>query len=170
MDGDFVRPVILSYRIPDLMGGIPAIMVAIGVVLLPVTVIAGGPVLFVLFWLGGVGWIAFNFIVRSAHAVAVTNGKLFWTSYLTTVEVPLTDVVRMTLAFGGSVQVIECRDGRKLWVPVMQGYQQFIDAVAINYPDLQIEGSRYSRFVDRVQILRPPRDPERPDSNGETDR
>jgi hypothetical protein len=147
---------IISYRIPDLAPGIFAIMGTAGAVALVLSVIRGGPVLFILVWLGMVGWLAFNFLVRMAHAVAVTNGKLFWTSYVTTTVLDLSQVVRMRLAYGGSVQVIECRDGRKLRVPIIQGYQRFIVALAGAYPKLNIEEGRYSRLVEQVQIFRPP--------------
>jgi hypothetical protein len=47
--------------------------------------------------------------------------------------------------------------GRKLRVPIIQGFQRFIVALAGAYPKLNIEEGRYSRLVEQVQIFRPPR-------------
>jgi hypothetical protein len=58
----------------------------------------------------------------------------------------------MSLAYSGSIQVIECRDGTKLRVAVMQGYDSFLRSVAAAYPDVPISQGKYAAFVDKVQL------------------
>jgi hypothetical protein len=146
---------ILSYRIPDLAPGVFALLGVFGVLFVALMVVQGGPVLFGIAWLGLMAWLGFNYLVRMAHAVAVTNGTLFWTTYFRTEEVRVSEIERMTLAFGGSVQVIECRDGRRLRVPIMQGYEPFVTALAREYLSLKIDLGRYARTVNQVQVFRP---------------
>jgi hypothetical protein len=138
--------------------GIFLMAAAMGALVLVVSFVQGGPVWFVALWFGLMAWIAFNAIVRSARSVEVWDGILVWRSWFTTQRVALKDVDRLSLAFGGTVQVIECRDGRRLRVALAQGYRPFIERLARTYPDLKIEGGRYAAFVDRVQLLRPPQD------------
>jgi hypothetical protein len=156
-------PVIISYQsgIAWLAPGIFALMAVMGVLWFVAGLVQGGfPVWFGVLWFAGLGWIAFNMIWRQARSVVVVNGTLYWTTWFKQEQIALKDIVRLSLASRGSIQVIECRDGRKLRVAVAQGYRPFIERLARTYPDLDIELGAYSRFVDKVRLFKAPRNDE----------
>jgi hypothetical protein len=146
----------LVYRLPIvwLAPAAMGVMTAVGVVGLVLNLIYGGPWWILLLWLLGVAWLSYNFIWRLPYEVVVENECLNWRGYRGTQTVALSDIDRMSTAYSGSVQVLECRDGRRLRIGVMQGYQPFIRSVMDAYPDIPISGGRYSALVEKVQLPR----------------
>lgn len=130
------------------------IMTAAGAAGLVASLITGGPWWFCALWLLIIGWIGFTFIWRLPYEVVINDGHLTWRGYRQRRTVPMSDVARMTLAFSGNVQIVECRDGSRLRIGVMQGYAPFIQSVVEEYPDLSIELGRYAGFVEKVRFQR----------------
>jgi hypothetical protein len=76
---------------------------------------------------------------RLVRSIAVTPTSLRWRSTGRAGEIPLAEVVRVSpYRFGPAVVVIEHRGG-KLLVPVAEGMQSFLDALAFACPGLVIE-------------------------------
>lgn len=134
-------PIIISYQSPIawIAPGVFALMAAIGVLWFVAGFLQGGPLWFGAIWVAIGGWNAINMIGRQARSVVVVNDTLYWTTWFRQEQVAVEDVVRLSLASVGAVQVIECRDGRKLRFAIAQGYRLFIDRLATTYPDLEIE-------------------------------
>jgi hypothetical protein len=122
----------IEYRVPgaSTFPAILAFMMLVGLMGLILTLTSGGPLWFVLAYLAIVGWNAFNFLVRFARSVSIKAGTLHWIGFLGSESVPLATVARLSVWFGGSVQVVETREGRKLRIPIMQGYRRFGEALA----------------------------------------
>jgi xanthosine utilization system XapX-like protein len=145
----------VEYRVPAASAapGMLGIGMLVGIFFLVVSVTTGDPPLwFVLAFLAIWGWQAFNYLVRFARAASIESGTLHWTGYLKSEQVPLDQIARVSLGFGGTVQVVECRDGRKLRIPIMQGYRSFGEALAEALAGISVELGSYSRFVDRVRF------------------
>ena len=150
----------LRYRIPSapVLPSVLLILVVAGLVFLIMTLTIGGPWWFAVGYLLVTGWLAYNFLFRTAYQLEVEGGIIIWKSFGRTERVAVGEVRRLSTAYLGSIQVVECSDGRKLRVPVTQGYEPFIQAFRRLYPDLPVESVAYSRMVDRIRIGRPPRD------------
>jgi hypothetical protein len=128
----------------------------VGLVMLVVAATSGGPWWFVLIVLAVLGWNAYNYLIRSARNVSIRLGTLSWTGWFRSEQVPLDQIVRVSLRLGGAFQVVECRDGRKLWISIAQGYRPFGEALAEALPDIPVDLGGYSRFVDRMRVRRKP--------------
>lgn len=130
------------------------VMIVGGITFLVVTSLTHGVWLLPALWLALMGWIGFNFIWLLPFEVVVSNGKMTWKGYLRTYTFSVSDVLRITNALQGNVQVIELRGGRKLRIGVMQGYRQFIERLSGAYPDILVDTSAYATYVDRLRLRR----------------
>lgn len=146
MDG-LDHPAVLSYHPPE-MGLLPLAMAVVGgPFFLFLTFTQGGPIWFVLLWIAVMLWVSYDYLVRQARKVVVIRGVLFWSNYLTTEQVPLSEVTRIRGTLLSAIQVIECRDGRIFRIPVMWGYRKFAEGLRREYPDIPFELSPYARFL-----------------------
>jgi hypothetical protein len=146
----------ISYHPPEAAVLVPLFAALIlGAPALAVAFLDAGQLRFlVILWLAGMSWLAYNYLVRLAREVVVTGERLFWSNYFTTIELPLSDVVRLRSASFGLEEVVECRDGRRLRVRVRPGYRPFIEAVARAHPDLPIELGAYSGYVGPREFVK----------------
>jgi hypothetical protein len=150
----------IEYQTPA-AGAVPAILTfgaLIGLLMLVLTATSGGPWWFILGVLAILGWNAYLYLVRSARAVSIVGGTLYWTGYVRSDRVSLDQIARLSLSLGGTFQVVECRDGRKLWITIAQGYRPFGKALADAVPDVPSDLGGYSRFVEHFQLRRRPPD------------
>lgn len=121
----------LVYRVPA-AGTFPFIlgfMALVGFLALALTLTGDGPLWFVLVYLAIVGWNAWSFLFRFARAASIESGALRWTGFVSSESVRLDEITRLSVWPGSSVQVVECRDGRKLRIPITPGYRPLGDAL-----------------------------------------
>jgi hypothetical protein len=146
----------ITYRVPSawLAPGVLGMMGAMGTAFLILSLVQGGPWLFMIVWLAAVAWMSFNFLWKTPCEVVVEGGRLTWRGFWRIRTVYVTDISQLTLAYLGTIQVVEDRDGHRLWIPVMQGCERFIQSLIEAYPDLPVAPGRYARFVDRVRLGR----------------
>jgi hypothetical protein len=139
-------PILISYqsRIGWLAPGVLGLMTVIGLIWFAAGIAHGDfPLWFGVLWFAGLAWLWFNMVWRQARSVVVVEGTLYWTSWFRREQVPIADVARMSIRLGGTEQVIECRDGRRLRIAVAPGYRSFVDSLRGTYPDLDIAWGGY---------------------------
>ncbi|MGY2079970.1 hypothetical protein [Modestobacter sp. SYSU DS0657] len=102
----------------------------------------GPPLLFLLLWLGALGWNAWWFLVRTCVELEVTGAQLHWATPLRAGAVPLLDVARIRRSrLSDTLAVIELRTGRPLMVPVRYGFAAVEREIVAGSPGVEVEES-----------------------------
>ncbi len=116
------------------------------------SLVQGGPWLFMLLWIAIVGGCAFMFLAVNSHAVVIDDGMFSWWTAFSHGVLPMSDLEKVVGWWGGQLHVFEFRGGKRVRVGVMQGYVAFVEQVQDAYPSLLFPPLTYARFVDHMRV------------------
>ncbi|MGY1841438.1 MULTISPECIES: hypothetical protein [unclassified Modestobacter] len=102
----------------------------------------GPPLVFLLLWLGALGWNAWWFLFRISVELRVDGARLHWATPLRRGTVSLLDVALVRRSrLSPQLAVIELRTGRPLVVPVRYGFAALEREVVAGSPGAVVEES-----------------------------
>ncbi|MQA34294.1 hypothetical protein [Modestobacter roseus] len=100
----------------------------------------GPPLLFLLLWLGALGWNAYWFLLRVCVELRVDGPQLEWATPLRRGTVSLLDVALIRRSrLSNQLAVIELRTGRPLMVPVRYGFAAVEQEIVAGSPGVEVE-------------------------------
>ena len=124
----------------------------LGLFMLILMLVQGGPWEFMIFWMLLMGGIAFVLLALTCNGMVIEDGLLHWWTAFQHGTVPMDEAERVVSWPGGSVYVFEFRGGTRIRVGVMQGYVTFLEQLHQEYPELPLPSMAYARFIDHMQL------------------
>jgi hypothetical protein len=144
----------LTYRTPvapPISTALLSLAILAGLFGLMASLMQGGPWAFMVLWLIVTAGVAFGLLFLTCHEVVIQDGLLEWRTAFRRGKMRMDQAERVVGWPGGSIQVFEFREGKKVRIAVMQGYIRFIEQVHQTYPQLPLPPTAYARFVEHMR-------------------
>jgi len=134
--------------------GFMGLMAALGIFVLVLSLLQGGPAWFAAVYLVAVAGLSYCFLWLFSYELVIESGLLHWRTPFRHGVQQMDGAARVD-KWGpmGDVHVFVFRDGTRVHIPVVQRYVAFLGHVHELYPDLPLPSTGYARIVDQV---RPP--------------
>ena len=129
-----------------------ALAMLLGLFLLILSLVHGGPWPFVVLWMVVMGGVGFGLLFLTCFEMVVADGLLYWRTGFQRGTVPMDQAERVVSWWGGQLYVFQFRGGAKVRVGVMQGYVTFLEQLHKEYPELPLPSMTYARFIDHVRL------------------
>jgi hypothetical protein len=113
---------------------------------------ATGPVpwTFTILWLCAYAWVMPQVLLRFAYQLELRDGIVRWKTAVRSGHFAVNDVRSVRpYRWGRNAEVVELRNGQKLFVMIMRGFREFAADLAENAPFAQIEVGRFTQTAER---------------------
>jgi hypothetical protein len=124
----------------------------LGLFLLILSLVQGGPWPFVVLWMVVIGSVAFGLLFLTCFEMVVKDGQMHWRTGLQHGTVPMDQAEQVVSRWGGQLYVFQFREGTRVRVGVMQGYITFLEQLHQEYPELPLPSMAYARFIDHMRL------------------